>query len=41
MDQYITSDNEEHLSPIVVVATTLLLGLFALGFLYRIGLFLL
>lgn len=41
MEQYITSDNEEFLSPIVVVATILLVGLFALGFLYQIALLLL
>lgn len=38
MEQYITADNEELLSPVVVVATILLLGLFGLAFLYRIGL---
>ncbi|MGZ0747665.1 MULTISPECIES: hypothetical protein [unclassified Haloparvum] len=38
MDQYITADDEERLSPVVVVATILLLGLFGLAFLYRIGL---
>lgn len=40
MEQYITADNEELLSPVVVVATILLLGLFGLAFLYRIGLLL-
>lgn len=38
MDQYITADNEELLSPIVVLATLLLLGLFGLAFLFRLGL---
>lgn len=38
MEQYITADDEERLSPMVVLATILLLGLFGLAFLYRLGL---
>jgi len=30
-------DEEEHLSPVVVATTVLLVGVFALGFLYRIA----
>jgi hypothetical protein len=40
MDQYITAQEAERLSPIVVVATILLLGLFALSFLYQFALLL-
>ncbi|SDX76183.1 hypothetical protein [Halopenitus persicus] len=42
MDGYIVDiENDELLSPIVVIATIALLGVFGLGFLYRAALFVL
>lgn len=35
MKDYIIEE-EEHLSPVVVVTTVLLVGVFALGFLYQV-----
>jgi hypothetical protein len=40
IDEFIIDDSER-LSPAVVVATAALIGVFLLGFLYRIALFLL
>lgn len=40
MEEYIVNE-KEHLSPVVVVATIVLVGAFVFGVLYRIVLFLL